>query len=315
MKVKVAATTQRVNLNVLQAEGRHNIGVFALIAFYLVVVVWISAYGFDYYRLSLPERAFHPLHRQLRPSGAIGIRLALLGVVSFVLIYLYALRKRWKWLGKKGKTKNWLDAHIVLGIGAPLIITFHAAFKMRGLAGIAYWIMIAVMLSGIVGRYIYAQIPRQINASELSFQDMQAMTEELTAQLHQQRIISEDELKPLLLIPDREQIEQMPVLTALLIMLRQDLKRPFSVARVRRRTMSWGTMILTIGGLLRSREQSFEQVIDLARQRSWMSTKIAFLSKTHQVFHLWHVVHRPFSYSFAILVAIHIAVAVLMGYF
>jgi len=42
---------------------------------------------------------------------------------------------------------------------------------------------------------------------------------------------------------------------------------------------------------------------------------LSFLSKTHQVFHLWHVVHRPFSYSFAMLVCVHVGVAVSMGYF
>ena len=55
---------------------------------------------------------------------------------------------------------------------------------MRGLAGIAYWIMIAVMLSGLVGRYLYSQIPRRINAAELSLQEMQAMTNELTERPH-----------------------------------------------------------------------------------------------------------------------------------
>jgi hypothetical protein len=33
------------------------------------------------------------------------------------------------------------------------------------------------------------------------------------------------------------------------------------------------------------------------------------------VFHLWHVVHRPFSYTFALLAVIHIALVVMMGYF
>jgi hypothetical protein len=42
---------------------------------------------------------------------------------------------------------------------------------------------------------------------------------------------------------------------------------------------------------------------------------MAFLERVQQVFHLWHVVHRPFSYSFVALVAIHITVVLLLGYF
>jgi len=31
-------------------------------------------------------------------------------------MYLYPLRKKWKWLSKKGKTKNWLDYHVLMGL-------------------------------------------------------------------------------------------------------------------------------------------------------------------------------------------------------
>jgi hypothetical protein len=40
-----------------------------------------------------------------------------------------------------------------------------------------------------------------------------------------------------------------------------------------------------------------------------------FLSRIHDLFHLWHIVHRPFSYSFAVLVLVHIGIAVWLGYF
>jgi type IV secretory pathway VirB2 component (pilin) len=32
------------------------------------------------------------------------------------------------------------------------------------------------------------------------------------------------------------------------------------------------------------------------------------------VFHLWHVVHKPFSYTFAVLAMIHIGLVMMMGY-
>ena len=82
-------------------------------------------------------------------------------------LLLHPLRKRWQWLASKGNTRHWLDFHAVVGISAPIIITFHAAFKFQGLAGLAYWIMVAVALSGFIGRYVYAQIPRTINSVQL----------------------------------------------------------------------------------------------------------------------------------------------------
>lgn len=300
---------------ILTPEGRHKARVLLLLCFFATMVVWMAVYGAGYYRLDPAHRVLHPKHYLLRPSGTIGLRMAFVGVASFCGIYLYAIRKRSKLLGRLGRTRNWLDVHVVLGMGAPAAITFHSAFKMRGLAGTAYWIMLAVMASGLVGRYLYAQIPRRINAAELSLQEMQAMTDELTGQLREQRLVSPEELSPLLDVPTQERVDALPLFLALLLMLRHDLKRPFLVAGIRRRSMTTLQKIRTGGGLLPSRQANLEKVIELARSRSWLATKVSFLSKTRQVFNLWHVVHRPFSYSFAILAGIHITVVSLMGYF
>jgi hypothetical protein len=241
--------------------------------------------------------------------------MALLGVVSFLFIYIYPFRKRWKWLARIGKTRNWLDVHVVMGTAAPVLITFHAAFRMHGLAGTAYWIMLVVTASGFVGRYLYAQIPRRLNAAELSLQEMQNMTAELAEQLHNQSLVSAEELKPLLSGPSKQEVERMSVPSALMLMFICDLKRPFRAARVRRGAITDLGRIRTIWGLLPSNHASLENVIDLARQRSWMAAKVSFMAKTQQVFHLWHVVHRPFSISFAILAIVHICVALTMGYY
>jgi hypothetical protein len=261
------------------------------------------------------DRVYHPKHQELRPSGSIGIRLGFTGLACFAGIYMYAIRKRVKPLGRLGKTRNWLNIHIVLGLAAPVIITLHSSFKMQGLAGIAYWIMLAVMASGIVGRYLYSQIPRSISAAELSLQELQTMSDSLAAHLRAQRLIRPEDLEPALAVAPAARVAQMRVVFAVLLMLRYDVMRPFELARLRRRFMSWPQKIATFGGMRRSGHQELERVMQAVRRQSWLATKIAFLSKTQQVFHLWHVVHRPFSYSFAILVGIHIAVVVAMGYF
>ena len=300
---------------VAQPEGRHKLGVRLFTLLYVLVIVWAAVHGFSYYRLPLAARAFHPLNHQLRPSGPVGIRLAILGVITFFGIYIYPFRKRWKWLARIGKTRNWLDVHVVMGTAAPVLVTFHAAFRMHGLAGTAYWIMLVVTASGFVGRYLYAQIPRRLNAAELSLQEMHSMTAELAEQLHNQSVVSAEEMKPLLAVPSKQEVERLSVPSALLLMCMCDLKRPFHAARVRRRAMTGFARIRTFWGLWPSNQANLEKVIELARQRSWMATKISFMTKTQQVFHLWHVVHRPFSISFAILAIVHICVALTMGYY
>jgi hypothetical protein len=278
-------------------------------------VLWLVIYGFPYYRLDLAGRASSAYHAALRPSGAVGLRLGMLGAVLFLGLFLYPIRKRWPWLNRIGTTRHWLDFHVLLGIVAPLVVTFHSSFKLGGIAGAAYWIMIAVALSGFVGRYLYAQIPRSLNTAELSLKEMESMAGRLTAQLQEQAILTPEELAPLLQLPSREAVARMSILMALGSILRLDLARPLLVSRLRRKSLSSFGKLATLGGLLPSNHRELEGVISACRGWSWISAKMLFLARIHSLFHLWHVVHRPFSYSFAVLVLIHIAVVVLLGYF
>ena len=57
-----------------------------------------------------------------------------------------------------------------------------------------------------------------------------------------------------------------------------------------------------------------ERAIRVAQKQASLSQSIVFLSRTQRIFQLWHVIHRPFSYAFAILAIIHIGLALYMGY-
>jgi hypothetical protein len=78
------------------------------------------------------------------------------------------VRKRWLRSPLAGSMRAWLNLHIFAGIVGPVLITFHTAFKFNGVISVAYWSMVAVMLSGFVGRYLYVRIPRTIRGAELS---------------------------------------------------------------------------------------------------------------------------------------------------
>jgi len=54
--------------------------------------------------------------------------------------------------------------------------------------------------------------------------------------------------------------------------------------------------------------------VGVAREDAALSKRILFLKRSEQVFHLWHVVHKPFSYTFALLALFHIGLEVAMGF-
>jgi hypothetical protein len=295
-------------------ERAHRIRLAGAWAIALVFVITVAVYGFDYYTLSAADRPLSPKHALLRPSGAIGIKLGMVGVGMFLVIYFYYFRKRWGWLASIGKTKHWLDFHIVLGITAPIVIAFHASFKFRGIAGMAFWIMVAVAMSGVVGRYLYAQIPRHLNAAEYSWQELQDDQLALTHQMAAQKMFTAGELVAAFHIPDVEMVRHKSAIGALFWMLSLDVARPFRVAALRRRMLGFGGVLLSIGGFLRSGNSDLEQVVRTVRQQASLSKRMVFLTRTQQVFQLWHVVHRPFSYAFVVLAILHIATAMMFGY-
>lgn len=299
----------------LDPEWRHHARLYMACFCMVILIITVAYFGFPYFRMGQLERAYSPLRPLFRPSGSVGLRLGFFGLGLFFLLFLYPIRKRWPWLGRIGKTKHWLDFHVLLGITAPIIITLHSSFRLGGLAGVAYWIMMAVALSGFVGRYLFAQIPRSLSTAELSLKEMQNVSTQLAEQLERQAVLRPEEVAPLLKLPQPEEVDRLSVLEALWLMARLDIARPFQVSRLRRRSLSKAGIFLTLGGLLPSRQRDLESVIKAVRNQSWLSAKMLFLKRIHEVFHLWHVVHRPFSYSFAVLVVAHIAVAMLLGYY
>ncbi len=274
----------------------------------------LLAYGASYYRLPLDERPFSVKHALLRPSGTIGLKLGILGTALFIVIFLYALRKVIPWLARIGTARHWMDFHVICGVSAPIVIALHASFKFQGIAGVAYWIMVAVALSGVVGRYLYSQIPRSLTAAELSLNDLQSNEDELSEALLEQSVFSAKRLARILDTPSVEHIRAVWPLLAIVEMLAIDLRRPFQIAALRRSSCDVVGNLRCAGGLLQTSNPEVERIVMLVRQKASLSKRIVFLDHTRRVFNLWHVIHRPFSYAFAALAILHIAVVMGLGF-
>ncbi len=313
-----ATATARVAENpkaIPDKERGHRIRLYSLYVLAFATNLAIFIYGFDYYKLSAMDRPFSPKHHMLRPSGPIGLYLGFMGVALFIGIFLYPIRKHWVWLGQIGSTRHWLDIHVLMGLTAPFIIAFHSTLKFKGIAGMAFWIMFAVSASGVVGRYLYAQIPRKVTTAELSMKELQELQESLSQQLAAQRLLPEADLRALLRMPDANRVSRLPILIALPYMMILDVVRLFRVARLRRHAIGFGGFFQTLAGFLPTLHRELEKAIHAAAEEAALSKRVLFLSRSQKVFHLWHVVHKPFSYAFAVLALLHIGLQFVLGYF
>jgi len=295
-------------------EKGHRTRVFLAWMLALAFVLVIAGYGWDYYALSAAQRPFSPKHQLLRPSGTIGVKLGMVGVLMFFLIYLYPLRKKWGWLGRMGNSRHWLDFHIVLGTTAPLIIAFHSSFKFGNIAGMAFYSMLMVTLSGFVGRYLYAHIPRGLSAAELTMKEIQEKEEALSKELAEQKANFGFSVDALYELPSPAELAKTPLIASLLSMFVLDIKRPFRASLLRLREAGFGAWVFAGFGFFSTGDKKLERALVLSQKRSSLAQSIAFLSRTQRIFQLWHVIHRPFSYAFAILAIVHIGIALFMGY-
>src|SRR3984893_6461565 len=312
--MSVQASTGPAILVREDAERGHRTRVLLAWLTAVAVILIIAGYGFNYYTLSAAQRPFSSKHYALRPSGPIGINLGLLGVFLFFLIYLYPLRKKWGWLARQGNSRHWLDFHIVLGTTAPIIIAFHASFKFGNIAGMAFYSMLAVTLSGFVGRYLYSQIPHSLNAAELTRKEMEDNEAKLEKELEEQQNTFGFSVDALYALPTAAEVAKTTLLGSVVSMFVIDFKRPFISSRLRLRQVGLGKWLVSGFGLFSTGNMKVERAIHVAQRKAALSKHILFLNRTQQVFKLWHVIHRPFSYAFAILAIVHIALVLIMGY-
>src|SRR5665647_1251505 len=155
----------------------------------LIAIGTLSYYGRTYYNLPVENRYYtasgevNTMNDLLKPNGIIGHSLGIIGTGILVIgVFGYIARKRLKVFSRVGVLKYWLEFHIFLCTLGPVFILFHTAFKFGGLVALSFWSMAIVWASGIIGRYIYLQIPQSIEGRALSLQEVKEQKENLDAE-------------------------------------------------------------------------------------------------------------------------------------
>jgi cytochrome b561 len=86
-----------------------------------------------------------------------------IGILGFVLMLmtatLYSIRKL-RTAARWGSMAAWLRFHMVTGLVGPYMVLLHTAMKFQGLAGLTMLLTVIVVVSGLVGRYLYTAVPR-----------------------------------------------------------------------------------------------------------------------------------------------------------
>jgi hypothetical protein len=262
----------------------------------------LALLGGSYYRLAPEARLHHEWYGLLKPCGAIGLAYGYLGTAFILLLLGYSLRKRWRPLRQLGALRRWLDVHITFGLLGPGFITLHAGFRIHGAIAIGYWAMIGVMASGFVGYYLYRQLPKLIAGHSDQAELLRVETGALDQELCERFGLDAKEIDALRRAAGVERAAQLGALGSLGFLIAQDLRFAFGMWR--------------FGGIGRRHYPRAEaaRLRGLVRSRILVERRRVFLRQSETLFGYWHTIHKPFAIVLYVMMTVHIAIAVWLGY-
>ena len=282
----------------------HRIYVWSFIIVGLTVTILLAVDGFSYYYTSLENRFFHPNHSSLKPSGIIGHGLGIIGTFMMILgVATYMIRKRKPKLVGFGYLKHWLEFHIFLCSVGPVLILYHTAFKFGGIVSVSFWSMVAVVLSGVVGRFIYVQIPRSIQGNELEIEDINTLSANLTAKLKSEFGINGIISERLESISFIHQYENMSLGKSIILIFKDYFRSLFLLRKIYKEI-----------DYMNLAKRKANRIKDLVKSKIVFQRKIGMLRTMQKFFKYWHILHLPFAIIMFVIMFIHVIVTILFGY-
>jgi len=280
----------------------HRIYIGFLSAVVVFALIAVAVYGYSYYTLPLGERVYDTGHSLYKPSGVLGHGYGIAGSLLMITgMASYMARKRFRSMSRMGLLKHWLEFHIFLCTLGPLLVLFHTAFKFGGLVAVSFWSMVAVFISGIIGRFIYLQIPRSIEGQALTLNEVRAMKSDIATIIKGSYDLDENSYN---IIADsvRKKVE---------IYHKNPFIRFLNKIRNDRRSLR------SVRGVLKTNKtprMESEKIISLVKNDIRLNRRIEQLDTMQSLFKYWHVAHLPFALVMLIIMVIHVGVTLIFGY-
>ena len=278
------------------------IGFFFFVGISVTILLAIN--GYQYYTTPIEERFFNPDHNLLKPSGVLGHGFGIIGTLMMIVgVSTYMIRKRYRRLFNIGYLKHWLEFHIFLCTVGPILVLYHTAFKFGGIVSVSFWSMVLVVLSGVVGRFIYKQIPRTIQGQEISIQELKSIKEKLAARVR--NVLSDDSstLAEFERISSYERYKTFKLSTSMGFIIRDLFDHKKVMALFKKR--------IELLGINKSERT---ELIKAAKSEIVMARRIGLLRTTQKLFHMWHIFHLPFAITMFVIMVLHVVVTIMFGY-
>ena len=236
------------------------------------------------------------------PNDGLGYWLGIIGGSLMLLLLFYPAGKKSSLLRRLGLVKHWFRIHMVFGLVGPALILYHCNFSVDALnSKVALYSMLAVAISGIIGRYFYTRIHRGLYGKRANIEELR---QEISGALESSSGLAA-------ILPGF--IQELHAVSAQLI--GDEHTRSISV----RHSLSWTVKYYfvrlrlymqinkelrekaAINGVVRTNTRKIRKTANAyAAQQAGLMRQVAQLAVYERLFSLWHLFHMPL---FLLLVA------------
>ena len=242
------------------------------------------------------------------PGNGMGYNLGLVGGVMMLILLVYPLRKRVRFMRNWVNTRPWFVFHMTLGLCGPVLVLAHTRFHVGALnSQVALWSMLLVAGSGIVGRYIYIALHHHHTDQRIGFVELQreagfhgaevrsqlAYAPDVEALLHQFEASAQAnrnrpwrDVPGFLFIGIRAWMVERRASALLITAIRkQAAVEGWDRARCVRRLTNGEQLV----------QVYLDRIVRLSRFRTWV-----------RLFSLWHIAHVPLVYALVATAIAHV---------
>ena len=246
--------------------------------------------------------------RLYTPGSDLGYAMGLTGSVMMLMLLLYPLRKRVGFLRRLGELRWWFRLHMFFGIAGPVLVMLHSTLRVGSLnAAVAFYSMVLVAGSGIVGRFIYTKIHHGLYGRKATLQERQERLGLTSGAMKSKFRFAPDIEQRLAALEayasDNGGSEMLGARRFVAVSLRAFVLRRRTLRRIRRLLVAaapkrgWNAEDVSVRqAVARQRlDEYLDAVKDVAQFRVY-----------ERLFSLWHVLHVPLVYMLVICAIVHV---------
>jgi hypothetical protein len=198
-----------------------------------------------------------------------------------------------------------MSSHVATGVLALLCAMLHAGMSPRNtVGGHAFWALSVLLVTGGIGRYLYAWVPRAANGRELELSEVKARLGDDNAERSggERRFLERARQDVLQLVANRQWSSSFVGRWMAMLGVRRDLKRVLRDLEARGREEG----VDAVG---------VEATLQLARRAHRSALMAAHYEDLRGLLATWRYLHRWVALLMVVLLALHVVFALRYGSF